>query len=73
MGTKYKLPSIYSITNSMTKLSLKDYITERNRDGTKYKLPSIYSITNSMTKLSLKDYITERHRDGDKVYITFYL
>ena len=32
MGTKYKLPSIYSITNSMTKLSLKDYITERNRD-----------------------------------------
>ena len=29
MGTKYKLPSIYSITNSMTKLSLKDYITKR--------------------------------------------
>ena len=66
METKYKLPSIYSITNSMTKLSLKDYITERNRDGNKV-LPSIYSITNSMTKLSLKDYITERNRDGDKV------
>ena len=62
MGTKYKLPSIYSITNSMTKLSQRG--TEM---GTKYKLPSIYSITNSMTKLSLKDYITERNRDGNKV------